>query len=228
MNTIVPSTTTASLTEKRVERSAPVSKGPEIQKPTEQKVDNKTSEVDNQQPVRLSKDEPAQASKKPSRPKPPPLAKRMANYFQPGRVVKSYYGQDRVESFLPGEGGSWTVEVHAVDPQGNRLAGAEGLTRTHSTQPGNKELLSWEKDNPLVIPSTGGRENTKGAQTVTESSPKAAPAQQATLEGVKVKVKAIREATGQEITIEDDAQEALAHLDSQIADLDKLLTCVSG
>lgn len=65
-------------------------------------------------------------------------------FFQPGRIVKAYAGQDRVLEFEPApEGddfGRWRVKVQAVDKDGNDLPGER--PRWHSTFPGAKELRS--------------------------------------------------------------------------------------
>ncbi|WP_213956356.1 PLxRFG domain-containing protein [Variovorax sp. dw_954] len=68
-----------------------------------------------------------------------------AAYYQPGAIVKSYSGHDRVISYTPaGNESRWSVEVQAVvkkdgqwidDPQDNRI-------RTHSTQPSARELAA--------------------------------------------------------------------------------------
>lgn len=57
-------------------------------------------------------------------------------YFQPGRVVKSYNGQDRVLAFEPEANGNWRVQVQAVDKAGNPT----GEPRWHATFPEKKEL----------------------------------------------------------------------------------------
>jgi hypothetical protein len=55
-------------------------------------------------------------------------------YFQPGRLVSGYNGQDKVLQFDPGTAdGSWRVQVQGVDAQGNPRAGE--LPRWHSTPP---------------------------------------------------------------------------------------------
>jgi len=43
-----------------------------------------------------------------------------------------------------------------------------------------------------------------------------------------VQLKAIREATGEQITIEENARTALSEVDSRLAQLQKLLDCVKG
>ncbi|KAA5605419.1 PLxRFG domain-containing protein [Roseospira marina] len=102
---------------------------------------------------------PAQRSPRPSRrraPKAPPLIDRLENYFRPGRIVRGYAGQDRVERFDRQPDGRWSVTVHHVDNDGNRA----GRSRTHMTPPDDRALQAWERDNPLVAatdePPTGG------------------------------------------------------------------------
>lgn len=53
-------------------------------------------------------------------------------YFEPGRIIKSYGGgNDRVIAFDWHENGTWSVAVESVE---------RGDTRTHSTDPSQKEL----------------------------------------------------------------------------------------
>ena len=93
--------------------------------------------------------EPKPAKKsKPAKPRG--AVDRAENYFKPGRIVKSYMGEDRVVSFKRGEADQkWTVTVHAVGHDGRRLDGHEGRDRQHSTLPNNREFAKWEKKNPL-------------------------------------------------------------------------------
>lgn len=61
-------------------------------------------------------------------------------YFQPGRVVSSYGGQDRVIEFRPADTGRWSVNVQAIDADGNAVP--EEGPRWHSTLPSTKELVA--------------------------------------------------------------------------------------
>ena len=66
-----------------------------------------------------------------------------ADHFAPGNIVKSYSGHDRVVSYSPPpkEGGNWSVTVQAVVKQGDAWVDAPNESqRTHSTQPGEREL----------------------------------------------------------------------------------------
>lgn len=66
-----------------------------------------------------------------------------ADHFAPGNIVKSYSGHDRVVSYNPPpkEGGNWSVTVQAVVKQGDAWVDAPNESqRTHSTQPGEREL----------------------------------------------------------------------------------------
>lgn len=66
-----------------------------------------------------------------------PTAQTAQAYYQPGRVVPSYYGQDRVLAFRPeADGKPWAVQVQAVDKAGNPT----GEPRWHATFPEKKEL----------------------------------------------------------------------------------------
>ncbi|MBW8776538.1 MAG: hypothetical protein JF596_16445, partial [Stenotrophomonas sp.] len=68
----------------------------------------------------------------------------IAAYFQPGRIVPSYGGQDRVISFTPGSNGDpWSVSVQAVDKDGNPLIedGQPARIRSHRTSPTKRELI---------------------------------------------------------------------------------------
>lgn len=67
-----------------------------------------------------------------------------ADYFTPGNIVNSYGGQDEVLSYTPPtkEGGSWSVQVQAVEKQGGQWVriGKPQDARWHSTQPDPSEL----------------------------------------------------------------------------------------
>lgn len=68
----------------------------------------------------------------------------LAAYFQPGRIVRSYGGHDRVVAFHPpANGQGWRVEVEAVDDAGNPLPASSGTRngiRSHSTMPTQRDL----------------------------------------------------------------------------------------
>lgn len=64
-------------------------------------------------------------------------------YFQPGAIVKSYAGHDRVIEFKrEDERGGWSVQVHAVVQQGDSWVDdqKDNRDRWHSTQPDAREL----------------------------------------------------------------------------------------
>lgn len=64
----------------------------------------------------------------------------LAAYFQPGRIVQSYGGQDRVVSFTPAKDGQpWSVRVIAVEKDGSPKSGE--VERQHSTLPEQRELV---------------------------------------------------------------------------------------
>lgn len=66
-----------------------------------------------------------------------PTAQTAQAYYQPGRVVPSYYGQDRVLAFRSeADGKPWSVQVQAVDKDGNPI----GEPRWHATFPDDKDL----------------------------------------------------------------------------------------
>ena len=63
----------------------------------------------------------------------------LAAYFQPGRVIKSYGGWDRVLGFQPtGPDGQWAVQVVAVNEDGSPKPGES--PRWHNTEPTRAEL----------------------------------------------------------------------------------------
>jgi len=79
--------------------------------------------------------------------KQPKMIDRLANYFREGRIVSGYMGSDKVIKFHLSDSliGGWEVEVVQVDDSENEI----GHRRVHSTQPSEKNLSSWEKDNPI-------------------------------------------------------------------------------
>ncbi|MEI7815585.1 MAG: PLxRFG domain-containing protein [Desulfuromonadales bacterium] len=75
----------------------------------------------------------------------------LENYFQPGRIVPSYGGQDRVVSFNPGNDlGGWTVTIHHVDKNGEKVYGPDGKNRTHYTMPSAKDYEKVTGEKPKL------------------------------------------------------------------------------
>lgn len=73
----------------------------------------------------------------------------LKNYFQPGRIVPSYGGQDKVVSFNHNDNHGWSVTVHHVDKDGNRPIGPDGRNRTHFTMPSDKEYEKVTGEKPV-------------------------------------------------------------------------------
>lgn len=90
------------------------------------------------------KAEPPASTAKPKKGKAPNLLDRLENYFQPGRDVSGYGGTDRVISFERQGAWGWSVTVAGVKPDGTLER-----ERTHSTVPAERELVLWEKGNPV-------------------------------------------------------------------------------
>ncbi len=60
----------------------------------------------------------------------------IAKIYTPGSIHPAYGGgQDKVIRFYPGKEGAWSVEVQAVDQQGNPLPGPASFLRRHMTAP---------------------------------------------------------------------------------------------
>lgn len=75
----------------------------------------------------------------------------LENYFQPGRIVPSYAGQDRVVSFNRGDDNhGWSVTVHHVDRNGEKVSGPEGRNRTHFTMPSAKDYEKVTGEKPKL------------------------------------------------------------------------------
>jgi N12 class adenine-specific DNA methylase/predicted RNA methylase len=91
-----------------------------------------------------AKAEPPASTAKPKKGKAPNLLDRLENYFQPGRDVSGYGGTDRVISFERQGAWGWSVTVAGVKPDGTLER-----ERTHSTVPAERELVRWEKANPV-------------------------------------------------------------------------------
>ncbi|WP_046971158.1 PLxRFG domain-containing protein [Dyella japonica] len=95
-------------------------------------------------------------------------------YFQPGRVVKSYAGYDKVLQFKWEGDSRWRVQVQEVNKDGSPLQGVharsiDGMPRWHSTFPDSRELLSV-----LGQPELAGKGVAK-AKTPEPEAAKAAP-----------------------------------------------------
>ncbi|WP_428398324.1 LPD38 domain-containing protein [Marinobacter salarius] len=83
-------------------------------------------------------------------------ARRAANYYRPGRVIKAPMGGgfEVVESFDPGDSKApWSVKVRASDEHGNpldpRTTNLDSRTREHSTMPPTFLMKQWEQGNPV-------------------------------------------------------------------------------
>lgn len=96
------------------------------------------------QPQKVEKKSTSPA-RKPKKAKGPSKLDRLENYFQPGRVIESYMGNDKVIAFKRDGDYKWHVDVVAVDADGN----VTGQQRSHSTEPSAKALAQWEKENPV-------------------------------------------------------------------------------
>jgi hypothetical protein len=72
--------------------------------------------------------------KKARKPKAPTADEINEQVYQPGAVVKSYYGWDKVLEYKPGgKDGSWSVRVIAVNKDGTPIKGER--ERVHYTAP---------------------------------------------------------------------------------------------
>lgn len=94
---------------------------------------------------------------------------RLENYFRPGRIVPSYFGEDRVVAFHRPTGngnGTWSVTVRAVNDSGSPLIDAR--ERNHSTLPSDRTLSAWERDHPV---GDTAAEPTKFARVRVDNSP---------------------------------------------------------
>lgn len=82
-----------------------------------------------------------------------PSDEALAWYFKPGRIVPSYGGRDRVVSFNDETARrgykDWSVTVHAIDRDGNRVKGPEGYNRTHHTSPRLEDINAARKQEGL-------------------------------------------------------------------------------
>lgn len=120
---------------------------------------------------------PVKPSTKPKKQKGPSTLDLLENYFRPGKIVKSYGGEDRVISFNRGDGEQWSVTVQAVDDTDNRGP------RSHSTMPSNKDLIrAWQETQkgigsssqgqyPTPSPSTGGKTPSAKAESEVQILP---------------------------------------------------------
>jgi hypothetical protein len=63
---------------------------------------------------------------------------RLEKYFTPGRVVNGYGGKDKVVAFHKNDGYNWSVDVKAVDKNGNEIPGER--VRNHRTQPSSQDV----------------------------------------------------------------------------------------
>lgn len=104
---------------------------------------------------------------KKSRPKKPSVIDRLENYFRPGRVVKSYFGQDRVIAFNRKGTDDWSVRVIAVNKNGEPMPGAN--ERVHATMPATRDMDAWERENP--IQADGPEESTITPDVKPDSQP---------------------------------------------------------
>jgi len=82
-----------------------------------------------------------------------PTMEELADYFQPGKIVKGYGGTDKVLSFNPRDG-DWSVTVIEVDPRTGEPA-RNARPRTHSTSPGmemRQQLLNEKRQYSDKVP----------------------------------------------------------------------------
>jgi len=110
------------------------------------------------------------------RTKKPTFIDRMENYFQVGRIVPGYAGQDRVIRFNREGGQGWSVTVQAVNADGSAIQGER--LRTHETAPDRRTLERWERDNP-ASPAPATDRTDQGDQTVIPGAERATQRQQA-------------------------------------------------
>ena len=91
--------------------------------------------------------EAKKASPRKSKPTRKQQLDRFENFFRPGRILRGYSGQDRVIAFerLPGDTRDWQVRVEKVDDAGNAI----DQPRTHATAPDERDLVRWERENPV-------------------------------------------------------------------------------
>ncbi|WP_262525588.1 PLxRFG domain-containing protein [Agrobacterium tumefaciens] len=87
---------------------------------------------------------PVEQKPKPKKGKAPDNLARLENYFRPGRDVPGYGGPDRVIGFDRGGPRGWNVTVAEI-----KADGSLDRERNHSTQPSEKDLARWERDNPV-------------------------------------------------------------------------------
>ncbi|GEQ77941.1 hypothetical protein CTTA_4946 [Comamonas testosteroni] len=90
-----------------------------------------------------------------------------AGYFSPGNIVKSYGGHDRVIAYTaPDADGQWSVKVQAVRKEGDAWVNEpnEG-ERTHSTQPGARDLKAGPVAREASETADGARFRREAAET---------------------------------------------------------------
>jgi hypothetical protein len=111
-------------------------------------------------------------AKAPRKQKGPSFIDRLRNYFRPGRVVPSYGGQfDKVISFNADDN-QWSVTVQASDKDGNPVD--DKRIRTHQTVPDERDMLAWEKTNPVPEKTDQGMQSVMPGMEQTADQKKAA------------------------------------------------------
>ena len=195
----------------------------------------------------------APAAPAPSKKRTVPAAKaaaareaKLADYFAPGNVVKSYGGHDRVVSFHPATEAEprWAAVVHSVikkdgqwvdDPNDNR-------ERQHATEPSEKELKAGpvarapvKEPAPEILASKTEQDRPALGETTASVSVRPGGGEQLTdpfsndfavLEGKTVEQQVTVAETGQTATLRMDAAKAMRDIESRQQALEQLKKCI--
>ncbi len=134
---------------------------------TEHKVEVKTQE--SVPPTAEGKPAPRQIAPTKKQRIKPLSPEEMQQYYTPGRIVKSYGGQDRVVKFNPATSEKpWSVDVEAVKPDGTPIP-REGV-RNHATPPSisvvRKVLESEPKTASIATPIVEKSQKTLTKNTI--------------------------------------------------------------
>lgn len=163
---------------------------------------------------------------------------KLADYFAPGNVVKSYGGHDRVVSFHPATEAEprWAAVVHSVikkDGQWVDDPNAKG-NRQHSTEPSEKELkagpvarVTAEVTAPEIQPSESKQESL-GPTTAPESAAPNPLAPKSFRKNQMVETSVFDQESGKFVRQSVDAETALQALKADLNELKAFRKCITG